>query len=133
MADWAWPDVVRPSQRRLKRAPWAYRVVMSSSQPPGWYPAPDSPLVWRWWDGIRWTGETREADQAAQPEAGRRDAGRSPEGGPGVSPVPEPGAPPAVSAWRAPAVEAWQAQAQAQAAPAGPGRRRRWLGRPRRS
>lgn len=35
---------------------------MSGSQPPGWYPAPGSPTVERWWDGIRWTGEVREAD-----------------------------------------------------------------------
>jgi hypothetical protein len=36
---------------------------MSGSQPPGWYPAPGSPAVERWWDGIRWTGEVREAGQ----------------------------------------------------------------------
>ena len=38
-----------------------YRAAMSGSQPPGWYPAPGSPTVERWWDGIRWTGEVREA------------------------------------------------------------------------
>ena len=38
-----------------------YRAVMSGSQPPGWYPAPGSPAVEQWWDGIRWTGEVREA------------------------------------------------------------------------
>jgi hypothetical protein len=107
---------------------------MSSSQPPGWYPAPGSPPLLRWWDGIRWTGETREADSSDQPasqQAGQPDASGAPGAAPGnrADEPPAPGGPPAVSAWRAPAVEAWQAQA----APAEPGRRRRWLGRPRHS
>src|ERR1700744_3297870 len=37
---------------------------MPGSQPPGWYPAPGSPAVERWWDGTRWTGEVRDATAA---------------------------------------------------------------------
>jgi hypothetical protein len=89
---------------------------MSGSQPPGWYPAPDSPSTMRWWDGLRWTGEVRETDgggdaeaPAAEGEQGRA-AQASSDG----------------AAWRAPAVAAWQARTE----PAAP--RRRWLGRAKR-
>jgi len=46
-----------------------YRAAMSGSQPPGWYPAPGSPTVERWWDGIRWTGEVRKAGPSGDKQA----------------------------------------------------------------
>jgi hypothetical protein len=51
---------------------------MSGSLPPGWYPAPGSPTAQRWWDGIRWTGEVREADGAGEAEAPAIAFGASP-------------------------------------------------------
>lgn len=106
---------------------------MSGSQPPGWYPAPGSPTVQRWWDGNRWTGEVREADNAGganAPSASTSVSGwRISWPGSGASPVqpaakqakqakrakqapeaaPEPPAE-AEAAWRAPAVEGWEAR-----------------------
>ena len=38
---------------------------MSGALPPGWYPAPGTTNVERWWDGIKWTGEVRDASDAA--------------------------------------------------------------------
>jgi serine/threonine-protein kinase len=32
-----------------------------ASSPPGWYPDPSSPAIARFWDGLRWTDETRPA------------------------------------------------------------------------
>ena len=67
---------------------------MSGSQPPGWYPAPGSPAVERWWDGIKWTGEVREAGQPGGTHtqtANFDDAPTSPIAPPGSSaagPVP---------------------------------------------
>lgn len=29
--------------------------------PPGWYPDPHLPAVWRWWDGVAWTGYAHRA------------------------------------------------------------------------
>jgi Protein of unknown function (DUF2510) len=109
---------------------------MTSALPPGWYPAPGAANVLHWWDGIRWTGEVREADggPGAQPDPAVRESradpvGQARDGRPGREAGGEPGtAPGAAAAWRAPAVEAWRA-ATAEAT----GRRRRlgrWLGRP---
>lgn len=90
---------------------------MSDSLPPGWYPAPGSPPVLRWWDGIRWTGETRDADAGGDPGSATTAPGDTPEQAPGTR-----------AAWLAPAVEAWETRA-AGGPPKRPGR---WLSRLRR-
>lgn len=99
---------------------------MPDSLPPGWYPAPDSANGLRWWDGIRWTGEVREADAGASAPG---DAGQGTPV-PGRAPAEGPeGAAAAEAAWRTPAVQAWQART----APAPQRRVGRWLGKGRRS
>jgi hypothetical protein len=108
---------------------------MSGAQPPGWYPAPGSPAVQRWWDGIRWTGEVREADQPAGADALTARFADSPTVADLAALVPET-APEAKSqaeadaaaAWRAPAVAAWAAKT----APEQPRKLSRWLGRAKR-
>jgi uncharacterized protein DUF2510 len=103
---------------------------MSDSLPPGWYPAPDSANGLRWWDGIRWTGEVRDADAGG--DAGAAAPGRGGQGTPaaGGAPAEGPeGATAAGAAWRAPAVAAWQART----APEPRRRAGRWLGKGRRS
>lgn len=99
---------------------------MSGSQPPGWYPAPGSPNVLQWWDGIRWTGEVRDADEASGAEAPA--AGQASAGAPGDAPGVPRDAPGVPAAWRTPAVEAWQART----APEAPRRLGRWFGKAKR-
>jgi hypothetical protein len=40
---------------------------------PGWYPDAADPAILRWWDGSRWTGDTRPASQPPPPGAMRPD------------------------------------------------------------
>lgn len=124
--------------------------VMSVPLPPGWYPVPGSPTAERWWDGIRWTSEIRDAEQTADPNEvaspdGTGDA-RVIAAGPPEAPVADgpaaatgsqqaaaasPGKPgqeaTTRATWRLPAVEAWESRTAGQQPP----RRRlpRWLGR----
>ena len=35
--------------------------------PQGWYPDPQHPELWRWWDGAQWTAQTQPAPTAAPP------------------------------------------------------------------
>jgi Protein of unknown function (DUF2510) len=106
---------------------------MTGALPPGWYPTPGIPGVLQWWDGIRWTGEVRDADPgpdggggAVPAEAAGRANGGAGDERPGQDAAERDRA---GAAWRAPAVEAWAA------ATSGPAPRRRgigrWLGRPK--
>jgi len=47
---------------------WTHHVYSPPSKPPGWYPDPWEQAEGRWWDGSRWTQDTRSA---ALPDPGR--------------------------------------------------------------
>lgn len=124
---------------------------MPGKPAPDWYPDPDNPAIVRWWDGARWSGETRPA---AAPAAG---PGR-PSGGPAIpgqagpapfggietpaAPVTAPGGPPGTAfpaessggaglqaSWREPALESWAAVYRSAESGAGRGTfaARRWV------
>src|SRR5436305_6620889 len=104
---------------------------MPGKPAPDWYPDPENPALLRWWDGARWSGETRPAAEAAagpgQPPAGQPIPGHvdpAPFGGIEIpaSPVTGPGGPPGTAfpaesrrgaslqaSWREPALESWAA------------------------
>ena len=106
---------------------------MSGSQPPGWYPAPGSPTVERWWDGIRWTGEVREAGPhggkqaltakfadgptvpTAMPARAPKKAKKAKQASASIA-EPAPEAQAQEAAWRAPAAGAWEARTNPESA-----------------
>ena len=123
---------------------------MPGNPAPDWYPDPENPAIVRWWDGVRWSGETRPA--AADDGSGQRPAspatgghvGPAPFGGietpaAAVTPSGRPHGPgfPAESnggaglqaSWREPALESWTAVYRSAEPGAGQGTfaARRWV------
>jgi Protein of unknown function (DUF2510) len=67
---------------------------MAGNPVPDWYPDPANPAVLRWWDGTRWSGETRSAPAAASGRPQQQEGpaafapgGSAPFGGPGHAPA----------------------------------------------
>ena len=100
--------------------------VMAGNLAPDWYPDPGDPSIMRWWDGARWSGETRSAAGAAGgsadlPSGGPAvggEAGPAPFGGivipdaavtPGATVTGESGTGDQHASWREPALQAWDA------------------------
>jgi Protein of unknown function (DUF2510) len=103
---------------------------MPGNPAPDWYPDPENPAIVRWWDGARWSGESRPAatdggpgQPPASPATGDH-AGPAPFGGietpapavTGSGRPPSPGFPAESSggagmqaSWRGPALESWAA------------------------
>ncbi len=55
---WAAGIVALVLTTRLGIAPAAYRPVVRTTHPPGWFPDPLREASWRWWDGTSWTDHT---------------------------------------------------------------------------
>lgn len=92
---------------------------MPGNPAPDWYPDPENPAIVRWWDGVRWSGETRPAAAGGgpgQPPGSPAAAGGRPGQPPGS---------PAASDHAAPApfggIETPAAQVTGSGRPAGPG------------
>lgn len=49
---------------------------MSTTPPPGWYPDPTAPHLWRWWDGTAWTEHRGAPGEPSGPPAAPPPPGR---------------------------------------------------------
>src|SRR5690348_2855680 len=75
--------------------------AMPGNPAPNWYPDPENPVIVRWWDGARWSGETRPA--AADHRPGQLPAG--PATGEGAGPATGEPAGPATGDHAGPAID----------------------------
>jgi hypothetical protein len=46
---------------------------VTAPHPPGWYPDPQGPPLWRWWDGTAWTEHTSTGGGAATAQPGYQE------------------------------------------------------------